>query len=133
MTSHEATEHGGRQVAAPDGRRVAEGRVIATEAARQAVYRLRAVRGLLMFVLSAGCCEGSAPVCLPAGEYRTGPGDVLLGRIAGCPFYLDARQYRAWHRELLVLDVEPGEPGGFSLAAGDGLRFVTRTSAPAAA
>ena len=115
MTSHEATEHGGRQVAVP--RRVAEGGVIATEAARQAVYRLRAVRGPLMFVQSAGCCDGSAPMCLPAGEYLTGPGDVLLGRIAACPFYMDARQYRAWHQEPLVLDVEPGEPEGF-LAGG---------------
>jgi hypothetical protein len=134
MISHEtAAEHGGRQLAAHGGRRVAEGRVIATEAARQAVYRLRAVRGPLMFVQSAGCCDGSAPMCFPAGEYLTGPGDILLGRIAGCPFYMDARQYRAWHPELLVLDVEPGMPEGFSLAAGEGLHFVTRTSAPARA
>ena len=128
MTSHEAAE-GGRQLAAPGGRQLAARRVVATEAARQAVYRLRAVRGPLMFVQSAGCCGGSAPMCLPAGEYLTGPGDVLLGRIAGCPFYMDARQYRAWHPELLILDVEPGTPEGFSLAAGEGLHFVTRTQA----
>ena len=128
MMSHKtATGRGGRQVAVRGGRRIAEGRVIATEAARQAVYRLRAVRGPLMFVQSAGCCGGSAPMCLPAGEYLTGPGDVLLGRIGGCPFYMDARQYRAWHPDLLVLDVEPGAPEGFSLAAGEGLHFVTRT------
>jgi uncharacterized protein (DUF779 family) len=54
---------------------------------------------------------------------------VLLGRIAGCPFYMDARQHRAWHPKLLVLDVEPGVPEGFSLAAGEGLHFVTRTRA----
>ena len=112
-----AAEHGGRQLAARGGRRVAEGRSHATEAARQAVYRLRAARGPLMFVQSAGCCDGSAPMCLPAGEYLAGPGDVLLGRIAGCTFYMDARQYRAWHPDLLVLDVEPGVPEGFSLAA----------------
>lgn len=128
MMSREVAERGGRQVAVRGGRRVAEGRVIATEAAR-----LRAVRGPLMFVQSARCCDGSAPMCLPAGEYLTGPFDVLLGRIAGCPFYIDARQYRAWHPELLVLDVEPGVPEGFSLAAGEGLHFVTRTSAPARA
>jgi uncharacterized protein (DUF779 family) len=127
MTSHEAAGCGGRQLAAPEGRHLAERRVVATEAARQAVYRLRGVRGPLMFVQSAG----SAPMCLPAGEYLTGPGDVLLGRIDGCPFYMDARLYRAWHPELLVLDVERGTPDGFSLAAGDGLHFVTRTSAPA--
>ena len=83
-----------------------------------------------MFVQSAGCCAGSVPMCFPAGEYLIGPGDVLLGRIGGCPFYMDARQYRAWHQELLILDVEPGEPEGFSMAAGEGLHFVTRTSVP---
>jgi uncharacterized protein (DUF779 family) len=67
MTSH-AAEPGGRQQAAHGGRRLAQRRVIATEAARQAVYRLRAARGPLMFVQSAGCCGGSAPMCFPAEE-----------------------------------------------------------------
>ncbi len=129
MTSHEAAECGGRQLAARGGHRLAEQLVIATEAARQAVNRLRAARGPLMFVQSAGCCGGSVPMCFPAGEYLTGPGDLLLGSIAGCPFYMDARQYEAWHPGQLVLDVEPGRPEGFSLAAGADLHFVTRTSA----
>ena len=46
-------------------------RVIATRAARQAVNRLRAARGPLMFVQSAGRCGSSAPMCFPAGEYLT--------------------------------------------------------------
>ncbi len=129
MTSREVAQRGGRQVAARGGRRLAPQRVIATEAARQAVNRLRAVRGPLMFVQSAGCCGGSAPMCFPAGEYLTGPGDLLLGRLAGCPFYMDARQYEAWHPGQLVVDVEPGAPEGFSMAAGEGLHFVTRTRA----
>lgn len=129
MTSREAAERGGRQVAARGGRRPAEQLVIATEAARQAVNRLRAARGPLMFVQSAGCCGGSVPMCFPAGEYLTGPGDLLLGSIAGCPFYMDARHYEAWHPGRFVLDVEPGTPEGFSLAAGTGLHFVTRPCA----
>lgn len=68
-------------------------------------------------------------MCFPAGEYLTGPGDLLLGSIAGCPFYMDARQYQAWHPGQLVLDVAPGMPEGFSLAADAGLHFVTRTGA----
>jgi len=127
MISQEAAERGGRQVAVRGGRRLARRRVIATVAAREAVLRLRAVRGPLMFVQSAGCCGGSAPMCLPDGEYITGPGDLLLGRVAGCPFYMDIRQYRALSPGQLVLDVEPGMPDGFSLAAGEGLHFVTRT------
>ena len=121
---------GGRQLAARGGREVARRRIIATEAARQAVIRLRAARGPLMFVQSAGCCGGSAAMCLPAGEYLTGTGDVLLGRIVGCPFYMDGRQFRALRPGQLVLDVEPGTPAGFSLAAGEGLHFVVWTVPP---
>jgi len=116
-----------RRAATRGGRPLPERRVTATEAARQAINRLRAVRGSLMFVQSAGSCGWSAPMCLPSGEYLTGPGDLLLGIIADCPFYMDVRQYRAWHPGQLVIDVEPGMPAGFSLAAGEGLHFVTRT------
>ena len=118
MTRHE--------VAARGGRRLAEQPVTATEAAREAVRRLRAARGPLMFVQSAGCCAGSVPMCFPEGEYLTGDGDLLLGTIAGCPFYIDRRLYEAWHSGQLVLDVAPGRPEGFSLAAGEGLHFVTQ-------
>jgi uncharacterized protein (DUF779 family) len=126
MTSREVAQHGGRQLAARGGR-LAEQPVIATEAAREAVRRLRAARGELMFVQSAGCCAGSVPMCFPAGEYVTGPTDMLLGFAAGCPFYIDRRLYEAWHPGQLVLDVEAGEPEGFSLGAGEGQHFVTRT------
>lgn len=127
MTSREVAERGGRQTAARGGRRLAEQPVIATEAAREAVRRLRAARGPLMFVQSAGCCAGSVPMCFPAGEYLTGQADLLLGTIEGCPFYIDQRLYQAWHPTQLVLDVEPGMPEGFSLEAGEGLHFVTRS------
>jgi hypothetical protein len=52
MTSREAVARGGRQAAAHGGRRHPRRHVIATEAARQAVNRRRAARGLLMFVQS---------------------------------------------------------------------------------
>ena len=32
-----------------------------------------------MFHQSGGCCDGSSPMCYPAGEFRTGPSDVHLG------------------------------------------------------
>jgi uncharacterized protein (DUF779 family) len=127
MTSRQVTERGGCLVAARSGRRLAERRVVATEAARLAVRRLRAVRGPLMFVQSAECCGGSAPMCLPRGEYLTGPGDLLVGSVEGCPVYIDWRLDEAWHPGRLELDVEPGIPERCSLAAGDGLHFVTRT------
>ena len=82
-----------------------------------------------MFVQSAGCCAGSVPMCFPAGEYVVGAVNLLLGTIEGCSFYVDARIYRSWGEAELVLDVAPGDPEGFSLSPGDGLRFVTRLAA----
>jgi uncharacterized protein (DUF779 family) len=105
-------------------------RVEATEAARQAITRLRAAQGGdVMFVQSGGCCAGSTPMCYPAGELIIGDIDVLLGVIDGCPFYIDARLDEAWGRDSLILDIAAGPPEGFSLAAGDDLHFVTRSAA----
>ena len=105
-------------------------RISATPAARAAIRRLRAARGGdLMFVQSAGCCAGSVPMCFPAGEFIAGDADLLLGVIEGCPFYIDARIYQSWDHPQLVLDIAPGNPEGFSLGPGGGLRFVTRASA----
>jgi uncharacterized protein (DUF779 family) len=81
-----------------------------------------------MFVQSGGCCAGSTPMCFPAGELVIGDIDVLLGEIDGCPFYIDARLDDAWGRDQLVLDVAPGPPEGFSLAAGHNLHFVTHSA-----
>lgn len=102
-------------------------RISATPAAREAIRRLRAARGHpLMFVQSGGCCDGSAPMCFPSGEFITGDADLLLGEVEGCSFYIDSRLYHAWNDPALVLDVATGEPGGFSLGPGGGLHFVIR-------
>jgi uncharacterized protein (DUF779 family) len=105
-------------------------RITATPAARAAITRLRAARGgPVMFVQSGGCCAGSTPMCYPAGEFVTGDADVLLGEVDGCPFYIDRRLDEAWHQDQFILDVQAGEPEGFSLAAGRSLHFVTRSPA----
>jgi len=100
--------------------------VRATDAAREAVQRLMAVHGRLMFVQSAGCCDGSAPMCFADGEFLTGAGDVLVGDIDGCPMYVDQGQLTAWPHRDLVIDVQPGYADGMSLEAGEGLHFVSR-------
>jgi len=107
------------------------GRVTATEAARRAIAALRTAHGgPVMFVQSGGCCDGSDPMCFPEGEFALGEGDMLLGVLDGCTFHIDADQYEALGRPRLVLDVAPGTPGGFSLAAGEGVHFVARVKAP---
>ena len=102
-------------------------RVTATPAAVALIARLRERHGELLFHQSGGCCDGSAPMCYPRREFRTGPQDVLLGEIAGCPFYIGAAQFEYWAHTRLVIDVVPGRGAGFSLEAPEGLRFLTRS------
>jgi uncharacterized protein (DUF779 family) len=102
-------------------------RVLVTEAALDLIERLRARHGPLMFHQSGGCCDGSAPMCYPDGEFKLGGNDVRLGEIAGCPVYMDADQFIHWKHTQLIIDVVPGRGSGFSLEAPEGLRFLTRS------
>lgn len=102
-------------------------RVTATEAARALVRKLMAMHGPLMFHQSGGCCDGSAPMCYPAGELKIGERDVRLGEIEGCPVYIGGLQYERWRHTQLVIDVVPGRGSGFSLEAPEGVRFLTRS------
>ena len=102
-------------------------RVAITDEARSVVDALKAEHGELLFHQSGGCCDGSAPMCYPAGEFRVGQRDVLLGTIAGCPFYMGAAQYEYWAHTHLTVDVVPGRGSGFSLEAPRGVRFLTRS------
>jgi uncharacterized protein len=102
-------------------------RVVATPAALVAITGLRARRGPLMFYQSGGCCDGSLPMCFDDGELVVGEGDVLLGQVGGCPFYIDGRQYQVWKGTQLIVDVGEGEPEGFSMAAGTDKHFIIRS------
>ena len=102
-------------------------RVTITEAAAETLRRLQANHGELIFHQSGGCCDGSAPMCFPAREFRVGTHDVLLGTLEGVPFYIGGRQWDAWKHTTLTIDVVEGRGAGFSLEAPDGLRFITRS------
>ena len=108
------------------------GRVRATDAALAAIGRLRARHGPLVFVQSGGCCDGSSPICLCEGEILLGPDDVLIGDLAGCPFYVDREQYERWRRPSFVIDVAAGGGDSFSLEGPDGLHFVARAPSASA-
>lgn len=102
-------------------------RVLITDKATEIVERLKGIHGALLFHQSGGCCDGSAPMCYPAGEFRVGPQDVLLGEIAGCKFYMGAAQFEYWEHTQLIIDVVPGRGSGFSAEAPEGVRFLTRS------
>jgi hypothetical protein len=99
----------------------------ATAWAKSVVADLVREGGPVMFYQSGGCCEGSVPMCFRQGEFIIGDHDVLIGTVSNCPFYIDHRQYEVWKGVQLTLDVESGEPEGFSLPAGRGRHFVVRS------
>ena len=83
-------------------------RVDITPEAAAFVERLKAMHGPLLFHQSGGCCDGSAPMCYPQGDFRIGANDVFLGLIAGCPFYIGGQQFEYWRHTHLTVDIVAG-------------------------
>jgi uncharacterized protein (DUF779 family) len=108
-------------------------RVELTEAASELLRKLTSMHGPLMFHQSGGCCDGSSPMCYPAGEFRTGAADVKLGdlKVAGIQdpigFWMSASQFEYWKHTHLTVDVVVGRGGGFSLESPEGVRFLIRS------
>ncbi|NTV12183.1 MAG: DUF779 domain-containing protein [Zoogloea sp.] len=100
-------------------------RVTATPAALALVERLKAKHGELVFLLSGGCCEGTAANCFIRGEIQPGEREILLGEIGGCPFYISLTHYEFSRHTEIVIDAEPmrGVGGEFSLEAPEGMAF----------
>ena len=102
--------------------------ILATPAADALIARLTDQHGPLMFHQSGGCCDGSAPMCFPRGEFRVGPQDVLLGHVAGdVPVWIGAAQFEYWRHTQVTIDVVPGRGAGMSLESPDGQRFIVRS------
>ena len=107
-------------------------RVGLTPAAADLLRKLVAVHGQVMFHQSGGCCDGSAPMCYPVGEFKTGQTDVRLGdlvvdEIDDVPFWMSGPQFEYWKHTHLTVDVVPGRGSGFSLEAPEGVRFLIRS------
>ena len=102
-------------------------KVIATAAALELIERLQRKHGALMFHQSGGCCDNSAANCYLPGELTIGAGDVYLGDIGGCPFYIGRAQYEYWKHTQLIIDVIDGTGGTFSLEGPEGKAFHTRS------
>lgn len=102
-------------------------KVQATEEALALIELLKSKHGDLMFHQSGGCCDGSAPMCYPLGEFTIGDIDVLVGEIGGSPFYMGKPQYERWKHTDLTIDVVEGRGASFSLEIPEGKRFLVRS------
>ncbi|WP_066461493.1 DUF779 domain-containing protein [Sanguibacter suarezii] len=113
-----------------------QSRVALTEASVDLLRLLWDRHGPLMFHQSGGCCDGSSPMCYPAGEFYTSDADVLLGTFdlaaADGPaqpldFWMSREQFAYWSHTHLTVDVVPGRGSGFSVESPEGLRFLIRS------
>ena len=108
-------------------------RVSVTPAAVGRSRSLREQHGPLMFHQSGGCCDGSAPMCFPHGDFLTGDSDVHLGDLdvgadrSRSPVWMSREQFAYWSHTHLTIDVVPGRGAGFSLEAPDRHRFLIRS------
>ena len=108
-------------------------RIETAPAADDLLRKLTSIHGPLMFHQSGGCCDGSAPMCYTAGEFRVGGADVLLGELfiqgidQPIKVWISLDQFEYWKHTHITIDVVPGRGGGFSLETPEGLRFIIRS------
>jgi uncharacterized protein (DUF779 family) len=102
-------------------------KVIATESALELIELLKQKHGKLIFHQSGGCCDNSAANCFLPGDLTIGAGDVYLGEIGGCPFYIGKAQYEYWKHTQIIIDVMDGFSGTFSLEGSLGKSFLSRS------
>lgn len=112
-------------------------RVAFTPEAVDLLRKLWGIHGPLMFHQSGGCCDGSSPMCYPAGEFRTGGSDILLGLLplddgAGSllgeiEFWMSKEQFEYWKHTKLTVDLVTGRGSGFSVESPEGKRFLIRS------
>jgi uncharacterized protein (DUF779 family) len=101
--------------------------VIGTKRCRDLLRELTRAHGPLSIHVSGN--YGMTVVCLSAGELCLGARDVLLGTVAGVPFYMMTSEVDLWRGSMLVLDVAHGAGPGFSLEGPQGLHFTLRKRA----
>ena len=107
-------------------------RVAVTGEAAELLRRLTVEHGPLMFHQSGGCCDGSAPMCYPDGEFRLGGSDTHLGDLEiglerPVPVWMSTSQFEYWKHTHLTIDVVKGRGAGFSVEAPHGVRFLIRS------
>lgn len=107
-------------------------RVALTDSAVALLQKLWDIHGPLMFHQSGGCCDGSAPMCFPDGDFITSDADVQLG-VFDLPergelgFWMSTEQFEYWKHTRLTVDVVDGRGSGFSVEAPEGKRFLIRS------
>lgn len=99
-------------------------RINITPNAEAIVNQLISAHGPLIFHQSGGCCDGSAPMIFSKEDMYLDESDILLGKPAGVPFYMNKDQFDYWKHTHLTIDITPGRGSSFSLEIPLGVRFI---------
>jgi len=99
-------------------------RIDITPNAAKIVQQLKTQHGPLIFHLSGGCCDGSAPMLFEQEEMYLDDSDVLLGVVEGVNFFMNHNQFEYWKHTHLTVDITEGRGSSFSLEIPLGLRFM---------
>ena len=102
-------------------------KIIATEAAQRLIMQLQEQHGELIFVHSEGCCDGTSPICMTAGDFYLGSQDQQIGKVLDVPYYMHATNFSYWQHMQIVIDVIDGLGNSFSLESTEDKSFVIRS------
>ena len=102
-------------------------KLVATEKAIEIITMLKNKHGNLLFQQSAGCCDGTVPMCFHADGHYISSQNVLVGEIAGIPYYIDKVQAEYLKHMQIEVDVMEGSGASFSLESVEGYAFIMRS------
>lgn len=102
-------------------------KLIATEKALELIELLKQKHGKLLFEQSSGCCDGTVPMCYVADGHYISSQLILVGEIAGVPYYIDKTQNAYLKHMQIIVDVTEGAGASFSLESVEGYGFIMRS------
>lgn len=101
-------------------------KVIATKEAQNLIKQLQEQHGQLIFIHSEGCCDGTSPICMKAGDFYLGSRDEQIGVVLDVPYYMNNSNFSYWQHLQIVIDVIDGIGNSFSLESAENKTFVIR-------
>lgn len=102
-------------------------KLIATQKAVEVIELLKNKHGNILFEQSAGCCDGTVPMCYEADGHYISSQNVLVGEIAGVPYYIDKKQYEYMKHMQIIVDAIDGQGASFSLESIEGFAFIAHS------
>lgn len=102
-------------------------KLIATQNALEVIELLKQKHGNILFQQSAGCCDGTVPMCYEADGFYISSQNVLVGELAGVPYYVEKVHYDYMKHMQIEVDVIKGHGASFSLESAEGYAFIMRS------